>query len=182
LALSSAFPFPLFPYFYPININQLVASIHSISIEGINGKEIQLSQFKGKKLLIVNVASECDFTPQYGQLEELYEIYHDRLTILGCPCNDFGSQEPLKEEEIASFCSTMYQVTFPLSKKINIRSTPIHPLYQWLSGKDQNGVSDNEVTWNFQKFALSPYGHLQHVFSPETSPLDDQILNWIAAA
>ena len=159
-----------------------MASIHSISIEGINGKEIQLSQFKGKKLLIVNVASECDFTPQYGQLEELYELYHDRLTILGCPCNDFGSQELLKEEEIASFCSTMYQVTFPLSKKINIRSTPIHPLYQWLSGKDQNGVSDNEVTWNFQKFALSPDGHLQHVFSPETSPLDDQILNWIAAA
>ena len=159
-----------------------MASIHSISIEGLNGKEIQLSQFKGKKLLIVNVASECDFTPQYGQLEELYELYHDRLTILGCPCNDFGGQEPLEEAAIASFCQTMYQVTFPLSKKINIRSAPVHPLYQWLTHKDQNGVNDNKVTWNFQKYAIHPDGWWQHVFSPETSPLDDQILNWIAAA
>jgi glutathione peroxidase len=138
----------IFPTFTLTNINQLVASIHSISIEGLNGKEIQLSQFKGKKLLIVNVASE----------------------------------EPLEEEAIGVFCQTMYQVTFPLSKKINIRSIPAHPLFQWLTEKDQNGVSDNEVTWNFQKYAIGPDGQWQHVFSPETSPLDDQILNWIAAA
>ena len=84
-----------------------MASIHNISIEGLNGKEIHLSQFKGKKLLVVNVASECDFTPQYGQLEELYEIYHDRLAILGCPCNDFGGQEPLDDDAIGAFCQTM---------------------------------------------------------------------------
>lgn len=159
-----------------------MASIHKISIEGLNGKEIQLNQFKGKKLLIVNVASACDFTPQYGQLEELFEQYQSTLTILGCPCNDFGGQEPLAEEEIPSFCQTMYQVSFPLSKKINIRSEPVHPVFQWLTRKDQNGVSDNEVTWNFQKYAVSPKGEWQHVFTPETTPLDLQILDWIESA
>ena len=159
-----------------------MASIHKISIEGLNGKEIQLNQFKGKKLLIVNVASACDFTPQYGQLEELFEQYQSTLTILGCPCNDFGGQEPLAEEEIASFCQTMYQVSFPLSKKINIRSEPVHPVFQWLTRKDQNGVSDNEVTWNFQKYAISPQGEWQHVFTPETTPLDQQIIDWMESA
>jgi len=129
--------------------------------------------------MIVNVASECDFTPQYEQLEELYRHYKDSLSILGCPCNDFGDQEPGLEKEILSFCQTMFQVSFPLSKKINIRSTPVHPLYQWLTDKTQNEVTDSEVTWNFQKYTLNPEGELEHVFSPETSPLDDQIISWI---
>ncbi len=158
-----------------------MASIHNISIGGINGKELLLDQFKGKKLMIVNVASECDYTPQYEQLEELYRHHQDNLVILGCPCNDFGRQEPGKEEEIASFCQTMFQVTFPLSKKINIRTKPVHPLYQWLTEKSENGVSDSMVTWNFQKFAISPQGQWQYVFSPETSPLDDRIIQWIEA-
>jgi glutathione peroxidase len=159
-----------------------VASIHNICIEGINGKEFWLEQFRGKKLMIVNVASECDYTPQYEQLEELYRHYKDSLSIIGCPSNDFGGQEPGEEKEILSFCQTMFQVSFPLSKKINIRSKPVHPLYQWLTDKTLNGVKDNEVTWNFQKFAISPEGELIHVFSPETSPLDDQIIKWIEAA
>ncbi|MEO5906943.1 MAG: glutathione peroxidase [Saprospiraceae bacterium] len=156
-----------------------MASIHNISIEGINGNEFRLDQFRGKKLLIVNVASECDYTPQYEQLEELYRHYNESLSIIGCPSNDFGNQEPESEEKILSFCQTMFQVTFPLSKKINIRSAPVHPLYQWLTDKTNNGVSDNEVTWNFQKYALSPEGKFQHVFAPETSPLDDEIIKWI---
>ena len=159
-----------------------MASIHNICIEGINGKELRLEQFRGKKLMIVNVASECDFTPQYEQLEELYRHYKESLHILGCPCNDFGDQEPGQEKEILSFCKTMFQVTFPLSKKINIRSTPVHQLYKWLTDKTLNGVSDNEVTWNFQKYMVSPQGQLEYVFSPETSPLDDQIINWIESA
>ena len=158
-----------------------MASIHSISIEGINGKELRLSQFAGKKLLIVNVASECSFTPQYEQLEELYRHYHT-INILGCPCNDFGSQEPGDEEDILSFCQTKFQVSFPLTKKINIRSEPVHPLYKWLTRKEMNDVSDNEVTWNFQKYAISPEGAWQHLFSPETSPLDDRIIQWIESA
>jgi glutathione peroxidase len=156
-----------------------VASIHTISIEGINGEEITLDQFKGKKLLIVNVASECGFTPQYEALEELYRYYADRLAIVGCPCNDFGSQEPGSEKDIMAFCQNEFNVSFPLSKKINIRTVPVHPLYQWLTDKSRNGVSDSKVTWNFQKFAISPEGEWQNAFSPETSPLDDQIIRWI---
>ena len=156
-----------------------MASIHNISIEGINGNELRLDQFRGKKLMIVNVASACDFTPQYEQLEELYRHYKDSLSIIGCPCNDFGDQESGQEKEILSFCQTMFHVTFPLSKKINIRSTPVHPLYQWLTDKALNAVKDSEVTWNFQKYAISPTGELDQVFTPETSPLDDQIISWI---
>ncbi|MDQ3018185.1 MAG: glutathione peroxidase [Bacteroidota bacterium] len=156
-----------------------MASIHNISIEGINGNELRLDQFRGKKLLIVNVASACYYTPQYGLLEELYQHYGDQIRILGCPSNDFGQQEPDSEEQIAAFCQSMFQVTFPLSKKINIRSSPVHPLDKWLTTKDQNEVSDNEVEWNFQKYAISPTGELQFVFSPETSPLDDRIRQWI---
>jgi glutathione peroxidase len=159
-----------------------VASIHNISIGGINGKEIRLEQFKGKKILIVNVASACGFTPQYAQLEELYRLYQDRLVIIGCPCNDFGKQEPGSEEDINSFCTTMFDVTFPLTKKINIRTSPVHPLYEWLTLEERNGISDNEVSWNFQKYAISPQGEWQHLFSAETSPLDDQIIKWIEAA
>ncbi|MBK9103427.1 MAG: glutathione peroxidase [Saprospiraceae bacterium] len=159
-----------------------MASIHNISIGGINGKELQLDQLKGKKLLIVNVASACGYTPQYEQLEELYRRYQDRLVVIGCPCNDFGRQEPGDEEEIQSFCKTMFDVSFPLTKKINIRTQPAHPLYEWLTQKDRNGVSDNEVSWNFQKYAISPQGEWQHVFSAETSPLDDRIIQWIEAA
>lgn len=129
--------------------------------------------------MIVNVASECDFTPQYEQLEELHRHYEDRLAIVGCPCNDFGNQEPAAEDKIMAFCQTMFQVSFPLTKKINIRSTPVHPLYQWLTDKNRNGISDSTVTWNFQKYAISPEGEWAHVFSPETSPLDDQIIHWI---
>lgn len=132
--------------------------------------------------MIVNVASECDFTPQYEQLEELYRHYKDSLSIVGCPCNDFGNQEQGEEKDIQNFCRTMFQVSFPLSKKINIRSTPVHQLYQWLTDKTLNGVLDNEVTWNFQKYMISPEGQLDYVFSPETSPLDDQIINWIESA
>ena len=158
-----------------------MASIHNICIEGINGKDIRLEQFRGKKLMIVNVASECDYTPQYDQLEDLYRHYEASLAIIGCPCNDFGNQEPGEEKEIASFCQTFFHVTFPLSKKINIRSTPVHPLYQWLTDKTLNGVLDNEVSWNFQKYMINPEGELEHMFSPETSPLDDQIIQWIEA-
>ena len=132
--------------------------------------------------MIVNVASECDYTPQYDQLEELYRHYKDSLSIIGCPSNDFGCKEQASEEEILTFCQTMYQVSFPLSKKINIRSSPVHPLYQWLTAKSLNGVSDNEVTWNFQKYMISPSGELSCIFSPETSPLDDQIIQWIESA
>ncbi len=156
-----------------------MASIHNISIEDINGKHIRLDQCKGKKLLIVNIASACGYTPQYEQLEALHRQYQDQLLVLGCPCNDFGHQETGTEAEILSFCKGTFDVTFPLTKKINIRTPPVHPLYQWLTRKSENGKEDYEVTWNFQKFAISPSGELQHVYSPEITPLDEAILNWV---
>jgi glutathione peroxidase len=159
-----------------------VASIHNISIEGINGKEIKLNQFEGKKLLIVNVASACGFTSQYEQLEELYRHFKERVVILGCPCTDFGQQEPGTEEEILSFCKTTFDVTFPLTKRINILSEPVHPLYQWLTDKSMNEVMDSEVKWNFQKYAIGPKGDLQRMFSTQTSPLDESILSWVDSA
>lgn len=157
----------------------MAESIHHLHIGGIHGNEIKLEQFKGKKLLIVNVASECGYTPQYEQLEELYKTYSDKLTILGCPCNDFGAQEPGTEADILTFCKVNYGVSFPLTKKINIRTEPVEPLFKWLTSKELNGVSDAEVTWNFQKFLISPEGFWQATFSSNISPLDEQILNWI---
>ncbi len=160
----------------------MAVSIHSLRIEGIHGNEILLDQFKGKKLLIVNVASECGFTPQYEQLEALYRQFEGRLAILGCPSNDFGGQEPGMEADILSFCQANYGVTFPLTKKINIKARPVEPLYQWLTDKGLNGVADSEVTWNFQKYAISPEGYWQACFSSATDPFDEQILDWIGAA
>ena len=160
----------------------MAVSIHSLRIEGIHGDEIRLDQFKGKKLLIVNVASECGFTPQYEQLEALYKQYEGRLAILGCPCNDFGRQEPGTEADILTFCQVNYGVTFPLTKKIKIKSRPVEPLYAWLTEKGQNGVADSEVTWNFQKYAISPDGEWQACFGSAVEPFDEQILHWIETA
>lgn len=169
---------------YPIftaKISILVASIHNIIVESINGEELHLGQFKGKKLLIVNVASACGYTPQYEQLEMLHRTHHQQLAILGCPCNDYGGQESGTEEDILNFCRTMYDVTFPLTKKINILTQPVSPLYIWLTSQSENGVADSEVTWNFQKYAIGPQGEWQGLFAPDIPPLDEHILDWIEA-
>ena len=126
--------------------------------------------------------SACDFTPQYEQLEELYRHYHNTLSVSACPYKDFGNQERASEDRTLTFCRTMSQVTFPLSNKINIGSAPVHPLYKWLTCKSLNEVSDNEVSWNFQLYAIDHAGQWQHMYTPEASPLDDRIINWIEAA
>ncbi len=119
---------------------------------------IDFSAYKGKKILVVNVASECGYTSQYAQLQELYETFQDKLVIIGCPCNDFGGQEPGSADEIKDFCSLRFGVTFPLTEKLNIKSNPVHPIYEWLCSKEQNGTSDAEVSWNFCKFLLDENG------------------------
>ncbi len=156
-----------------------MASIHEFSVEGITGKTINFADFTGKKILVVNVASECGYTPQYQQLEELYEAFKEKLVIIGFPSNDFGGQEPGSEEEILSFCTVKFGVTFPLAKKVAIKKAPIHPLYQWLTHKEYNGVLDSEVAWNFQKYLLDEEGQLIASHPSAVSPLDDLILNWI---
>jgi glutathione peroxidase len=150
-------------------------TLFDFSLNQLGGKSIDWNDFKGKKILLVNVASQCGLTPQYTQLQELQEEFGgDQFTVLGVPCNDFGAQEPGSDEEIATFCSTNYGVSFPLSEKIHTVGSEIHPLYKWF--KEQTGA---EVTWNFQKFLIDEKGAVAGFYSPQTEPSDIRILDWI---
>lgn len=159
-----------------------MSSIHSFSVEGIEDQQIAFSGFSGKKILIVNVASECGYTAQYAQLQELYEEYHDQLVIVGFPSNDFGGQEPGSNDEIRSFCSVRYGVTFPMAAKIKITGPDQHPIYTWLTQKVKNGVLDSSVNWNFHKFLIDENGKLVKNLSSSVNPFDDQILEWLNAS
>ncbi len=150
-------------------------SIYDISLKGITGKDINLNDFKGKKMLFVNVASKCGFTPQYEKLQELHEKYGDRLVVIGLPCNQFADQEPGTHEEILQFCRLNYGVTFQLTEKINVKGPDQHPLYAWLTRKKLNGVKDSEVKWNFQKYLVDEEGNFIDVFYSVTSPMSHKI-------
>ncbi|MFT4758537.1 MAG: glutathione peroxidase [Paraglaciecola sp.] len=152
-------------------------SIHQFKIAGIDGKGINFADFKGKKVMIVNVASECGYTPQYEQMQELYERFQDKLVIVGFPANNFGGQEPGTHDQIQSFCTKNYGVTFPLTAKIDIQTEPI---YQWLAQKSQNGVLSSEVKWNFSKYLLNENGELVSFFPSGVSPIDDVIVKYIS--
>jgi glutathione peroxidase len=160
------------------NAIKMAYQISDIQINDIFGQPFDWEIISGKKLMIVNVASECGYTNQYVHLEELYQKYKDKLLILGCPCNDFGGQEPGSQAEIVSFCQKNYGVTFPLSEKITITSEP-HPLYLWLTAKEQNGVADFEVKWNFHKFLINADGTLFTSLSSSIEPMSDEILDWL---
>lgn len=151
-------------------------TIHTFKVAGIEGEEIDFARFKSKKLMVVNVASECGYTPQYQQLQELYEEFEDKLVIVGFPADNFGGQEPGTNEDIRAFCTRRFGVTFPLAAKIDLST---HPVYQWLTQKSLNGVIDSQVTWNFQKYLLDEKGYLVHVFPPSANPAD--VLDFIAA-
>lgn len=155
-------------------------SLYSIPVKSIDGSSLNLADFKGKKILIVNVASECGYTPQYAQLQELYELYKNKLVILGCPSNDFGGQEPGTATEIVSFCKKNYGVSFPLTEKMGILKNT-HALYQWLTQKKLNKKTDGEVKWNFTKFLINADGSLYMSLPSSVSPLDDTIVNWLSA-
>jgi glutathione peroxidase len=151
-------------------------TVYDFKLTGITGNEINLGDFSGKKILLVNTASACGLTPQYAQLQELHELHNDKLQIIGLPCNDFGAQEPGSETEVKQFCETHYSVTFPLTSKIKVLGQDAHPLYKFLTQKELNGLEDSEVKWNFQKYLIDENGYLQKVFSPMTTPLDEEIL------
>lgn len=152
-------------------------SIHDYSIQGNRGDVLQFSTYKPRKILLVNVASKCGLTPQYAQLEKLYQAAQDKLIIVGCPSNDFGQQEPGTDTEIAQFCSLNYGVSFPLTTKIKVKKGDgQHELYQYLTQKALNGLSDADVAWNFQKYVFDETGQLTHVFGPQTEPLDALLL------
>ena len=158
----------------------MMKTLYDFKIKSLSGTEVDLSQLKGKKVLIVNTASECGFTPQFGQLEELYKAYRgEGFEILAFPCNDFGDQEPLEGEDILAFCTTRYKVKFPIMEKVRIKGDKPYPLYAWLTKKALNGVGDFEVTWNFQKFLIDENGQLIRSISPNVSPVDAEILDWL---
>jgi glutathione peroxidase len=163
----------------PAAQNEPGSGFYSFKVSSLEGKEVDLSQFKGKKVLVVNVASECGYTPQYAELQQLYAEHGDKVTVLGFPANNFGGQEPGSSEEIAAFCEKNYGVTFPMFEKISVAGDDQHPLYRWLSDKSQNGVTDEDPTWNFCKYLLDEQGQVLAFFPSKVSPLDESIVKAI---
>jgi len=160
--------------------SQELKCFHDFTVKSIDGKEVDLLSYKGKKLLVVNTASKCGLTPQYEQLQALYEEYGgDDFEIIGFPANNFLWQEPGSNEEIQEFCTVNYGVSFPMMAKISVKGKNIHPIYAWLTSISQNGVMDSKVKWNFQKYLINENGQLVDMVSPKTSPKNDTIVEWI---
>ncbi|MBT8188671.1 MAG: glutathione peroxidase [Croceitalea sp.] len=150
-------------------------SLYDIEITTLDGSSINLSDFEGKYLLFVNVASKCGFTGQYQDLEKLYQAHKDKLVVIGLPCNQFGAQEPGSAEQIQTFCERNYGVSFPMTEKIEVKGANQHPLYQWLTKKSLNGKLNSTVKWNFQKYLVGPKGEFIDVFYSITKPMNAKI-------
>jgi len=154
-------------------------SIHSFKVEALDGSTIDFSKFKGKKILVVNTASECGFTPQYADLEKLYEAYKDKLVVVGFPANNFGGQEPGSNHEIATFCQRNYGVQFPMAAKISVKGDDIAPIYKFLTDKKENGVKNTEILWNFTKILLDEKGNVIDSFVSTTNPMSESITKYL---
>lgn len=155
-------------------------NFYDLTIKSIDGKEtIEFSKFKGKKILMVNTASECGYTPQYADLQAISEKYGDKLVVIGFPCNQFGSQEPGTSDEISYFCKRRYSVTFPITEKIDVKGDNQHPVYTWLTQKKFNGKEDVTVRWNFGKFLIDEKGKYMAYFPSQVRPIDKQITDMI---
>lgn len=154
-------------------------SIYDIEINDAYGKPLHLDKLKGKKILFVNVASECGFTKQYKELQELYSKYKEQLYVVGLPCNQFGGQEPGTITEILSFCKQNYDVEFIVTEKIEVKGENQHPLYKWLTQKSINGVKDSSVKWNFQKYLVDEEGYFIDYWFSVTSPMSSKIINYL---
>lgn len=155
-------------------------SIYDFKVQTLEGEDFSFEQLKGKKVLIVNTASKCGFTPQYEDLQELWEHYGgDDFIIIGFPANNFMNQEPGSDEDIQAFCSRNYGVTFPMMSKISVKGKDMHPVYKWLTQKELNKFEDSKVQWNFQKYLIDENGQLVKVIKPKVKPTDPEILNWL---
>ena len=167
----------------PFSINEIhtaaqqAKSIYDFKVPGLSGDTIDFAAFKGKKILIVNTASKCGFTPQYKELEQLFEKYKDKLVVVGFPANNFFSQEPGTNEKIKQFCEKNYGVTFPMAAKISVKGKNIAPVYKWLCNKEENGVMDAKITWNFNKFLLDEKGKIIAKFNSKVNPLSEEIIS-----
>lgn len=157
----------------------IVSSIYDFKVEGLEGGTIDLSQYKGRKIMIVNTASKCGFTPQYKDLEQLYEQYKDKLVVIGFPANNFMHQEPGTNAEIKAFCQKNYGVTFPMSAKISVKGKDIHPLFKYLVDEAEKIGVKNPVKWNFTKFLIDENGKLIAVFPSRVKPMSEEVLQYL---
>jgi glutathione peroxidase len=156
------------------------STIYQFKVTDLTGNEFDFAKLKGKKVIVVNTASKCGLTPQYKELEALYEKYKDKgLVIVGFPANNFAGQEPGTNAEIATFCQQNYGVSFPMMGKISVKGDDMAPIYHFLTEKSKNGLEDSQVEWNFQKYLINEKGQLEKVVSPKTLPTDAEIVNWI---
>lgn len=163
-----------------VSVQSQPSGFYAIAVKTLNGNSnLDLSAYKGKKILIVNTASKCGFTPQYKELQQLQDKFKDKLVIIGTPCNQFGSQEPGSKEEIETFCQVNYGVTFPLTEKLDVKGSNQHALYQWLTQKTKNGSLDATVSWNFNKFLLNENGHLVGYYPSTVTPLSAELVTAI---
>ena len=157
-----------------------IQPIYNFKVTAIDGSDFNFSDLKGKKIMIVNTASKCGLTPQYKDLEQIYTTYKDKdFVIVGFPANNFMSQEPGTNEDIAEFCERNYGVSFPMMEKISVKGDDMHPLYKYLTSKELNGNSESEVAWNFQKYLVNKEGYLEKVIGPRTVPTDPEVIAWI---
>jgi glutathione peroxidase len=159
---------------------QTKQTIYQFKVEDLNGKQFDFASLKGKKVMIVNTASKCGLTPQYKELEAIYKQYKTKgFVIVGFPANNFASQEPGTNKEIATFCQLNYGVTFPMMDKVSVKGNDMCAVYQFLTQKSKNGLQDSSVEWNFQKYLINEKGQLEKVIKPQVSPTDPEIVNWI---
>ena len=156
-----------------------IENLYDIALEGLNGKAVNLYDFKGKKILFVNVASKCGFTPQYKSLQSLHEKYNDQLVVIGVPCNQFGNQEKGTNKEIEEFCEVNFGVSFLMLKKMNVKGLDKHPLYNWLTNSDLNGRKNSTVKWNFQKYLIDEDGQLIDTFLSTTKVSSSTLKNFL---
>jgi glutathione peroxidase len=175
------FNFMLFLVIFSVGGFAQSSGFYDFKVRTLEGGDFDFSTLKGKKVMIVNTASKCGNTPQYKDLEEVYEKYGDLLVIIGFPANNFMNQEPGSAAEIRKFCTENYGVTFPIMEKISVKGNDMHPLYKWLTLKDKNGVMDSEVKWNFQKYLIDENGNLVDVINPKEKPSSDKVLAWISS-
>ena len=157
----------------------IASSVYDFKVEGLEGGTIDLSHYKGKKILIVNTASKCGFTPQYKDLEQLYEQYKDKLVVIGFPANNFMRQEPGTNAEIKEFCEKNYGVTFPMAAKISVKGDDIHPLFRYLNDEAAKIGINNPVKWNFTKFLIDEKGKLVAVFPSKVKPMSEEVLKYL---
>ena len=159
--------------------NTMDKTIYDYKVESLDGKEINFADFKGKKILIVNTASECGFTPQYADLEKLSKDYSDKLVVVGFPANNFGGQEPGTNTEIGAFCEKNFGVTFPMAAKVSVKGDDIAPIFKFLTEKELNGVKNTSILWNFTKFLIDENGHLIDSYISTTKPTSESITKYL---